>query len=275
MKKYLKKIFIILGFIILIIFLDTFQALVFNNSPIFKIRIQNEGSLTFIDHGLLVDTYHCKNNKKDTVLKGFSYSCSIDADYEIIDTSKNIKDFACAEALEEIYKDSDYTYYLSCIKSKYIIVDYKDKPKENIIDALKNNHITINDLDKFNIDYLKYPNEKDKLDKISMIIKEGTLTKIGATIVITDLSGKDNVYGEEFQILKNENNKWIELKPIIDNYAFNAIGYSVDLNNQLEMDINWEWLYGSLENGEYRLVKKVYFKEDKKNYSINVDFKID
>ena len=159
MKKYLKKIFIVLGFIILVIFLDTIQALIFNNSPIIRIRIQNEGNLTFIDYGLLVDTYHCKNNKKDTVLKGFSYSCSIDADYEIIDTSKNIKDFACAEALEEIYKDSDYTYYLSCMKSKYIEVRYSNSNKENIVDALGNNHIKINDLDKFDINYIKIENE--------------------------------------------------------------------------------------------------------------------
>ena len=94
MKKYLKKIFKILGFIILIIFLDTIQALIFDNSPVFKIRIKNEGNLTFIDHGLLVDTYHCKNNKKDTIIKGFSYSLDYDSNITIVDKSKAIKDFS-------------------------------------------------------------------------------------------------------------------------------------------------------------------------------------
>jgi len=46
--------------------------------------------------------------------------------------------------------------------------------------------------------FMKYNIRKDlNQDKnISMTIKEGTLTNTGATIIITDTTGKDNVYGE-------------------------------------------------------------------------------
>lgn len=99
------------------------------------------------------------NDVKDTIIKGFSYSCTKIDDYIIVDTSKDIKDFSCAEALEKIYEDSEYTYYLNCIKSKYIEVRYPNDKKENIIEALQNGNIKINDLDKFDISYLKYAKE--------------------------------------------------------------------------------------------------------------------
>ena len=48
------------------------------------------------------------------VLQGFSYSLSYDSDYEIIDTSKEIENFACEQQLEEIFEDANSIYYLPC-----------------------------------------------------------------------------------------------------------------------------------------------------------------
>lgn len=111
--------------------------------------------------------------------------------------------------------------------------------------------------------------EMEELDNISMTIKEGTLTKTGATIIITDLNSTTNIYGEFFRIDKKIDGKWQELQPIIDNYGFNSIGYFVDENNNLELEHNWEWIYGKLETGEYQLIKEVNGKY------FNVKFKID
>lgn len=73
-----------------------------------------------------------------------------------MDTSKDIKDFACAEMLESFYEDNNYTYYWNCVKSEYVIVEYESGYKEMISDALKNGTITIEDLDNYNIEYIKY-----------------------------------------------------------------------------------------------------------------------
>jgi len=75
---------------------------------------------------------------------------------EIVDTSKNIKDFSCDEALEEFYQDDNYVYYFSCIKSSYVIVKYKDGSQVTVRKSLKNGDITISDLDNYKIDYYKY-----------------------------------------------------------------------------------------------------------------------
>lgn len=95
------------------------------------------------------------------------------------------------------------------------------------------------------------------LENVVMTIKDGTLTNKGATIIITDPSGDIHTYGDFFRIDEFKDNEWVPLKPIIDDYGFNAIGYHVDENNKLEMNIDWEWLYGELKSGKYRLVKDV------------------
>lgn len=45
-----------------------------------------------------------------------------------------------------------------------------------------------------------YAEPIDLAENITMEIKEGTLTKTGATIVITDLSGKNNTFSKEFRV---------------------------------------------------------------------------
>jgi len=113
------------------------------------------------------------------------------------------------------------------------------------------------------------------LDGVSMSIKEGTLTRSGATIIITDISNRNNIYGEEYRIDKLENGNWQELDIVVDgNYGFNSIGYSVGEDNKLELDINWEWLYGKLDNGEYRLVKDTSKAFEGSNHYITVEFVI-
>ena len=151
MKKISKRILIVSCVIVGIILLDSIQALVFNNNPIIGIQTRNMKKI-----GILVDTHHCGNGKHDTVIKGFSYSCNYEGGkYTLVDETKEINDFACAEVLESFYEDDTYTYYWCCIKNKYMVVKYADGSKELISEALKNNHIDIQILDKFDISYIK------------------------------------------------------------------------------------------------------------------------
>lgn len=77
---------------------------------------------------------------------------------EIIDIAERDK-IPCDTALEKFYSDTEYSYYYSCIKSEYVIVRYSDGTEETVENALKNNKISINDLDRFNILYHKYDAE--------------------------------------------------------------------------------------------------------------------
>lgn len=100
--------------------------------------------------------------------------------------------------------------------------------------------------------------ELNEISGVTMTIKPKTLNESGATIIITDKTGRGNIYGQKYRIDKFENNKWEKMNVILkENYSWNLMGYRVDKNNKLEMKINWEWLYGKLGSGEYRIVKSL------------------
>lgn len=168
LNKYKKYILIAVFSIIILIIIDISQALIFQNSPVLKIREHFDGgTLYYKDKGLITYTYNCIGEKRKTVLKWEKYSCPLkETTFEIIDESKNIKDFICAEALEEIYRDDEYIYFLSCMKSEYIKVNYSpDYFSENIKTALKEGRVKISDLDIFKIDYIKKEISKEQLEK--------------------------------------------------------------------------------------------------------------
>ena len=61
--------------------------------------------------------------KKGVIIKIFNITVfnnskyDIEKEFVIVDSSKNNENFACDSALEEIYKDDEYIYYLPCQKS--------------------------------------------------------------------------------------------------------------------------------------------------------------
>lgn len=93
------------------------------------------------------------------------------------------------------------------------------------------------------------------IENVSIDIYDISLT--GATLIIKDMNKEPYVYGEWYVLQKEENGKWYNLETIIDDYGFNEMGYLVDENNEVKFIINWEWLYGKLPQGCYRILKEV------------------
>lgn len=75
MQKKLKFILIFISVVFGIVCLDTITALVFNNSPLLKIR-EKLSDDSYVDKGLVINTYNC-NNKKKTLFKWVKYSCPV------------------------------------------------------------------------------------------------------------------------------------------------------------------------------------------------------
>ena len=44
---------------------------------------------------------------------------------------------------------------------------------------------------------------------------------------------------------------------IIDNWTFNAVGYEARKGSPAEITVNWEIFHGSMEPGNYRIIKTV------------------
>ena len=75
---------------------------------------------------------------------------------DIVDLTQSGK-LATADALEGFYRDDNYTYFFTSIKSQYVIVYYVDGTKQNVKEALVEGKIKISDLDWFGIEYGKEP----------------------------------------------------------------------------------------------------------------------
>lgn len=87
-------------------------------------------------------------------------------------------------------------------------------------------------------------------------------TDAGAKVVFEQFGGNadgDLLTGEWFELqVMNKDNEWekVSTNPLID-YAFNSIAYIIKRNERTEMAVDWEWLYGKLPEGYYRIAKKV------------------
>ena len=118
----------------------------------------------------------------------------------------------------------------------------------------------------------------NNLEGVTMRIKEGTASSTGMTVVLENKTDKKITYGTPYTLEKSSDGNWFEVLDILNgNYAFIDIGYNLDPSSTNEWEVDWQWLYGKLDKGEYRLVKDVSdFRQagDFDRYYLAVEFEI-
>ena len=97
-----------------------------------------------------------------------------------------------------------------------------------------------------------------EVENVSTTISDISLT--GATITIKDTNENKYTYEEWYVIEKEIDGKMYSIPTKVKDYGFNSIGYTVDENNEVKFVIDWEWLYGELTQGSYRIIKKSHDK---------------
>lgn len=157
-----KKILIVLLIIIVLIpITDILLVRVFNKGPLFAINTityKDGGSREYFGLGYKVIKCNTLFGDK-TINIGFyslEYNCDNrslkkEEDYIIVDETE-----ICADALEEIYRESGYTYYLSCIKSANMYLLYSDGNKVPLRVALNSGEVTIDELIQKGLKVYKY-----------------------------------------------------------------------------------------------------------------------
>lgn len=85
------------------------------------------------------------------------------------------------------------------------------------------------------------------------------VTPKGMTLVIrqegdVELTGEINT-GAPYGIKMRDGDTWVEVPLIREDIAWNAVAYLVPTGGELEQNLNWSWMYGELEAGEYLLMK--------------------
>ena len=151
---------IIIGVIVVVILyfvIDVGSVLMFSK-PVFAVKEDNGDSVNLVYRGLFYDVYNCADHSMAMIKsKGTKYACSVGEAkvVELVDKTKDINDFACAEVMESFYEDDEYIYFWSCLKGSYMVVRYSNGYEEPIGDALKKGTIKISDLDEYDISYYK------------------------------------------------------------------------------------------------------------------------
>lgn len=110
--------------------------------------------------------------------------------------------------------------------------------------------------DSVDLEQTSYQNVNN-LAGVTMAIGSTPLTSSGGTIILTNKTDTPFTYGEAYSLEKNINNQWYKVPAIVEEYGFEDIGYELAAADSSEWSVNWEWLYGKLESGEYRILKDV------------------
>ncbi len=98
-------------------------------------------------------------------------------------------------------------------------------------------------------------------DEIGVIMEVSHVTAGGLTVTFRQYDERGTgelVFGEGYLLTKQEGDEWTEVPMIIEDGAFNDIGYIIPPQGEAELKTDWEWLYGKLVPGTYRITKTVW-----------------
>lgn len=94
-------------------------------------------------------------------------------------------------------------------------------------------------------------------ENVTIEVLMGTVTRNGATIVITDKNENPYGWGKSYKLQQKIADEWYNMAPQSE-MIFEEIGYVLDSNGQFIENIDWARFYGELGNGTFRIVKDAY-----------------
>ncbi len=96
---------------------------------------------------------------------------------------------------------------------------------------------------------------------LTLSVKDVTST--GLTLVCTQSGGEPTgtlQTGEPYRLISLIDGTWktVEELPLpegVDGRAWNSLAYLIPMEDTIEFEINWNWMFGELPSGTYRLIK--------------------
>ena len=85
----------------------------------------------------------------------------------------------------------------------------------------------------------------------------------------TDPSIKGELlYGQAYTLEKWDGTQWVAVSPIIENGAFTMEAILLQKNTATVLEIDWEWLYGEVNDGYYRITKTVGLGSESQDFPV-------
>lgn len=101
--------------------------------------------------------------------------------------------------------------------------------------------------------------EVKTVEGISMTVTQATSE--GASLEILNQTDKELTLGVDYELQVWQDGNWYQLDYIIDNWAFEAVGYIPEKDEPLQMEVNWTYFHGILPEGRYRITKTADVQE--------------
>lgn len=125
-----------------------------------------------------------------------------------------------------------------------------------------------NDFDIGKVSSIKIDNNNN----VTLSIKDNTLKKTAATLILENDSDKLLHYDEYYKMEIKKDKKWHKINVEL---CFTDPLWEVKENSKKEIELNWEHGYGKLASGDYRIIKEVYFEGEEENaFNISAEFTI-
>ena len=110
---------------------------------------------------------------------------------------------------------------------------------------------------------------------VSLSIKDGTLKNTGVTLVLTNNSDEDFNYGNPYEIEIKKDGEWHKINVQLN---FTLPAFSLKAKESKEIELDWEYDYGKLASGTYRIIKSIDYEKEEGNFekfNVAVEFAID
>jgi len=97
---------------------------------------------------------------------------------------------------------------------------------------------------------------ENNLDGVTLSVKEASSSKL--TIIFNNQLRKEFTYGAWFMLEQYDEviKEWVPVESICE-YAFESVAYPLKAARETEQEIKFDWLYGELGTGNYRVIKDV------------------
>ena len=95
--------------------------------------------------------------------------------------------------------------------------------------------------------------------EVSMSADESDITPTSMKLLLENETDLDIVFGDDFRLQKHDGESWVDMEPLLkkDGIYFHSIAYKPRRGNPVEWTVDWESLYGGLEEGTYAITKSV------------------
>jgi len=109
---------------------------------------------------------------------------------------------------------------------------------------------------------------------VSLTVKDGTITRKGVTLILANHSDKTVLYGEDYTLEIKKHGEWYKIKIDGDKWV-NLSASLLNAGESRELEIDFEYVYGKLKKGTYRIIKDMDYENGKReSFNVAAEFTI-